>query len=302
MANVFVNPFTDFGFKKIFGEEASKPHLIDFLNAILPSKAQIADLNFKNLEQLPASEDRRKAVYDIYCQGVSGEYFIVELQKARQNYFKDRTIYYSTFPIQDQAKQGEWDYQLQAVYCIGVLNFRFAETAKLEKHKVIHTIKLKNQQNQVFYDKLSFIYLEMPNFNKSLEELETRLDKWLYFIKNLGDLQSIPELFKDKVFTTAFETAKLANLDPTSREQYQQSLKVLRDNYSVMKTAIDDAVQEAREVALAEGEARGELKAKLEVARNLKAAGLSKEQIQIATGLSAGILEQYGIWIHAQAG
>jgi predicted transposase/invertase (TIGR01784 family) len=291
MANVFVNPFTDFGFKKIFGEEASKPHLMDFLNALLPSEAQIKDLSFKNLEQLPASEDRRKAVYDIYCQGTNGEYFIVELQKARQNYFKDRTIYYSTFPIQEQAKQGEWDYQLQAVYCIGILNFRFAETAKLEKHKVIHTIKLKNQQNQVFYDKLSFIYLEMPNFDKSLEELRTRLDKWLYFIKNLGDLQSIPELLKDKVFTQAFETAKLANLDSSSREQYQQSLKILRDNFSVMETA----VQQAREVALAEGETKGKLEARLEIAKNAKAAGLTIRQIEAITGLSPEELEQHGI-------
>ncbi len=294
MANVFVNPFTDFGFKKIFGEEASKPHLMDFLNALLPSEAQIKDLTFKNLEQF--IEDHRKAVYDIYCQGVSGEYFIVELQKARQNYFRDCTIYYSTFPIQDQAQKGEWNYRLQPVYCIGILGFTFQES---ETPEVIHTVNLKNQHNQVFYKKLTLIYLEMPNFNKPLEELETRLDKWLYFIKNLGDLQSIPELLKDKVFTTAFETAKLANLDPSSREQYQQSLKILRDNFSVMETAIEEAVQEAvqeaREVALAEGEARGELKAKLEVARNLKAAGLTKEQIQTATGLNVEILEQNGI-------
>ncbi len=158
---------------------------------------------------------------------MSGEYFIVELQKARQNYFKDRTIYYSTFPIQDQAQKSEWNYRLQPVYCIGILGFTFHES---ETPEVIHRVNLKNQHNQVFYKKLTLIYLEMPNFNKTLDELETRLDKWLYFIKNLGDLQSIPELLKDQVFTTAFETAKLANLDPSSREQYQQSLKILRDN------------------------------------------------------------------------
>jgi len=103
----YINPFTDFGFKKIFGEEASKPLLIDFLNALLTQTNKIVDLSFKNTEQLGQSEVDRKAVYNIYCENESGEKFIVELQKAKQNYFKERTIYYSTFPIREQAEKGE---------------------------------------------------------------------------------------------------------------------------------------------------------------------------------------------------
>lgn len=121
----YINPFTDFGFKKIFGEEASKPLLIDFLNALLRQTHQIIDLNFKNTEQLGQTEADRKAVYDIYCEDENGEKFIVELQKAKQNYFKERTIYYSTFPIREQAERGEWNYNLKAVYCIGILDFTF---------------------------------------------------------------------------------------------------------------------------------------------------------------------------------
>ncbi len=302
MANTFVNPFTDFGFKKIFGEEASKPHLIDFLNSLLPQVAQIKDLSFKNPEQLPKGENDRKAIYDIYCQGLNGEYFIVELQKLKQNFFKDRTLFYATFPIQEQAKKGDWDYRLEPVYCIGVLGFTFNDD-KVGSREVVHKVELKDQNNLVFCDKLSLIYLEIPNFNKSLKELETRLDKWLYFIKNLEDLQSIPELLKDEVFANAFETAKLANLEPNERESYQQSLKILRDNYATLKTAVEEAeaIGEARgrETGIAEGEvigeARGELKAKLEVARNSKATGLTLEQIQAITGLSAEELKQNGI-------
>jgi predicted transposase/invertase (TIGR01784 family) len=294
MANTFVNPFTDFGFKKIFGEEASKPHLIDFLNSLLPEVAQIKDLSFKNPEQLPKGENDRKAIYDIYCQGLNGEYFIVELQKLKQNFFKDRTLFYATFPIQEQAKKGDWDYRLEPVYCIGVLGFTFDDD-KVGVKQVVHLVELKDQNNIVFCDKLSLIYLEIPNFNKRLEELETRLDKWLYFIKNLEDLQSIPELLKDEVFTNAFETAKLANLEPNERESYQQSLKILRDNYATLKTA----VEEAEAIGQARGEARGreegKLEAKLEIAKNLKAAGLMLEQIKAITGLSSEELEQYGI-------
>jgi predicted transposase/invertase (TIGR01784 family) len=295
MANTFINPFTDFGFKKIFGEEASKPHLIDFLNALLPEVAQIADLSFKNPEQLPKGDNDRKAIYDIYCQGLNGEYFIVELQKLKQNFFKDRTLFYATFPIQEQAKKGDWDYRLEPVYCIGVLGFTFDDD-KVGSREVVHKVELKDQNNLVFCDKLTLIYLEMPNFNKRLEELKTRLDKWLYFVKNLEDLQSIPELLKDEVFTNAFETAKLANLEPRERESYQQSLKIMRDNYATQKYAIETAVEEARAEGLAEGLAEGEQKAKLEIAKNLKAAGLTLEQIQTAIGLSAEELEQNGIF------
>ena len=101
MNTKYINPFTDFGFKKIFGEEASKPLLIDFLNSLLP-ESKIVDLTLKDKERLGKSEGDRKAVYDIYCQNVDGERIIVELQKAKQKYFKDRTIYYSSFPIQEQ--------------------------------------------------------------------------------------------------------------------------------------------------------------------------------------------------------
>lgn len=147
----YINPFTDFWFKKIFGEEASKPQLIDFLNALLPPENQIADLSFKNTEQLAQTDLERKAVYDIYCQNSRGEKFIVELQKAKQNYFKERTIYYATFPIKEQAEKGNWDYNLKAVYCIGILDFTFDDyEEEPQKSEVLHTIKLKNQHGKVF--------------------------------------------------------------------------------------------------------------------------------------------------------
>ena len=99
----YLDPFTDFGFKRIFGQEASKPLLRDFLNALLPPTAQIRELSFKNTEQPGLGLTDRKAIFDIYCESETGEKFIVELQKAKQNYFKDRTVFYSTYPIREQA-------------------------------------------------------------------------------------------------------------------------------------------------------------------------------------------------------
>jgi predicted transposase/invertase (TIGR01784 family) len=290
MSTTYINPLSDFGFKKIFGEVASKTHLIDFLNALLPDTSKIADLSFKNLEQLPSLDIQRKAVYDIYCQGVNGEYFIVELQKVKQEFFKDRTLFYATFPIQQQAQKGDWDFRLEPVYCIGVLGFSFDKDTTAVNN-VVHEVQLKDQNNEVFYKKLTFIYLEIPDFKKTLEQLETRLDKWLYFIKNLEDLQSIPELLKDDVFINAFETAKLANLSEGERETYQESLKVLRDNFAAFSTARNEGKIEGEAIGEARGREAGKLESKLEIARNLKAIGLTLEQIKVATGLSDSDLE-----------
>lgn len=271
----YLNPFTDFGFKKIFGEEASKPLLLDFLNAILPQENKIANLSFKNTEQLGQTEFDRKAIYDIYCQNENGETFIVELQKAKQNYFKERTIYYSTFPIQEQAEKGEWNYNLKAVYCIGVLDFTFDDyESEPEKSEVVHSIKLKNQNGKVFYNKLTYIYLEMPNFHKTEAELTTRLDKWLYFIKHLEDFQTIPAIFKDDVFNKAFEKAEIAKFGQAEMDNYENSLKNYRDLKGVLDTAFE------------EGKIEGKIDGIIEIAKVMKSKGESIEKIMDYTGLS----------------
>ncbi|MEP6514374.1 MAG: Rpn family recombination-promoting nuclease/putative transposase [Parafilimonas sp.] len=205
----YVNPFTDFGFKKIFGEEARKPLLLDFLNTLLPENSQIKNLSFKNTEHLGQTEADRKSLFDIYCEAENGEKFIVELQKAKQNFFKERTVYYSTLPIREQAEKGEWNYNLNAVFCIGILDFTFDDYEnEPEKSEVVHNIKLKNQNGKTFYEKLTYIYLEMPNFKKEEADLKTRLDKRLYLIKHLEDFQTIPTIFKDEAI---FEKNELAS-------------------------------------------------------------------------------------------
>ena len=282
MANVkmkakYLNPFTDFGFKKIFGEEASKPLLIDFLNALLPQSDKIVDLSFKNNEKLGQTELDRKAIYDIFCENEKGEKFIVELQKAKQNYFKERTVYYSTFPIREQAEKGEWNYNLKAIYCIGILDFTFDDyETEPEKSEVVHTIKLKNQHGKTIYDKLTFIYLEMPNFKQTETELETRLDKWLYFIKHLEDFQTIPTIIADEVFSQAFEKAELAKFGQAELANYENSLKIYRDLKGVIDSAFDE----------------GKLEGKLETAKSAKLMGLKVEDIIKLTGLTKEEIER----------
>lgn len=283
----YVNPFTDFGFKKLFGEEASKPMLMDFLNSLLP-EIQIVDLSFKDKEKLGITIDDRKAVYDIFCETKSGEKIIVELQKAKQNFFKDRTVYYATFPIQSQAEKGVWDYALKAVYCVGILDFTFEDKAHPPgKGEVVHTVQLKDQNHKVFYEKLKFVYLEMPHFHKQEAELETRLDKWLYFIQHLEDFQVIPEIFRDEIFTQAFDVASIASYSQAELEVYQENLKIYRDLHAVIATAFDDGKAEGK----LEGIAEGKLQGLASVAKKMKANGMALAMIAELTGFSIAEIE-----------
>ena len=167
----YVNPYTDFGFKKLFGTEMNKELLISFINSLLSDKEQIRDLTYLNTENLGISEADRKAVFDVYCETDSGEKILVEMQRGQQLFFKERSLYYASFPIQQQGKRGDWDYQLKAVYVIAILNFVFDHTHDGYFH---HEVQLTDSKTrEVFYDKLTFIYLEMPKFNKKEEELDS---------------------------------------------------------------------------------------------------------------------------------
>ena len=275
----YVNPFTDFGFKKLFGTEPNKDLLIDFLNeVVLPKHQKIADLTYTQNEHLGQSEIDRKAIFDLYCTGVNGERFIVEMQKAKQNYFKDRSIFYATFPIQEQAKRGNWDFKLDEVYLVGVLDFVFAED---QTHKQIrHEIKLKDQNGAVFYEKLTFIYLEMPHFTKHESELETSFDKWLYVLQQLPTLENRPKSLQEKVFQRLFEAAEIAKFTPKEREQYEQSLKYYRDLKNVIDTSFE------------EGKMEGIIEGKMEIALKALKKGIAIGTISKLTGLSEAEIER----------
>ena len=250
-AEKYINPFTDFGFKKLFGTEMNKDLLMDFLNELIHSQGKIKEVKYLNPEQLGRSEDDRRAVFDIYCETETGETFIVEMQKAKLNFFKDRSVYYASFPIREQGLRGDWDYRLKAVYTVGILNFVFNES-KDDKNYYHSEVKLMDiQKKTVFYDKLTFIYLEMPKFNKNIDELETRFEKWMYVLKNLPKLHDLPPQLQERVFEKIFKVAEIAKLNKQEIAEYEDSLKVYRDWYSVMETAkMEGKIEGKIEIAL----------------------------------------------------
>lgn len=264
----YINPLTDFGFKKLFGTEPNKILLIDFLNQILPERHRIRDLSYSRNEHLGLNELDRKAIFDLYCIGESGERFIVEMQKAKQNFFKDRSVYYASFPIQEQAGKGEWDYRLEPVYSVGILDFIFDDHKSDEE--LLHTVELKNQRCEVFYDKLKFIYIELPKFKKQEDELDTQFDKWLYVFRHLSNLQDRPKKLQDRVFQKLFDAAEIAKFSPEERNAYEDSLKYYRDLKNVVDTSREEGVIEGIE----------------KIAKKMKEKGMSNSEISELTGLN----------------
>ena len=288
----YINPYTDFGFKKLFGTELNKDLLISFLNALLKEKPEITDLTYLNTEHLGEGITDRKAVFDVYCQLADGSRIIVEMQKAEQEFFKDRSIYYSTYPIRDQAPKGPWNYHLEDVYTVGILNFTFPE-GEYPSDSFIHEIKLKDvEDNHVFYDKLTFVYLEMPKFSKREDELETMFDKWMFALTNLTQLLERPKALQERIFTRLFEQAEVARFTPVERNEYVASKKEYWDNYSIVTTAMKKGLSKGLAQGLAKGLAQGRAEGIRATARNLKQMGLSADDIVKATGLTADEIER----------
>ena len=262
----YVNPFTDFGFKKLFGEEPNKDLLLDFLNELLKEQeGNITEIYYHKTEQLGNTPVDRKAIFDLYCTNEKGEKFIVELQKTKQKFFKDRTVYYSTFPIREQAIKDEWNFELKAVYTIAILDFVFDHDKEIDKYR--YDVKLSDIETcEVFYDKLTFIYLAMPKFNKSIDELDTRFDQWMYVIKNLNKLERVPESLQEKIFDKLFKVAEIANFTPDQLEKYEDSLKYYRD----VKNSLDTAKEEKM----------------IEIAQNMIKNNEPNDKISLYTGLT----------------
>ena len=298
----YISLLTDFGFKRIFGTALNKELLICFLNSLFNGKQVVKDVMYLNSEHIGDVYTDRKAIFDVYCEGENGEKFIVEMQNAYQTYFKDRSLFYSTFPIREQAPKGsEWDFNLNNVYTVALLNFDMKDDA-FEKEQIRHHVQLcDTATHKVFYDKLEFIYVEIAKFDKSLEELETLYDKWLYVLKNLSKLDNRPKELRDRVFDRLFEESEIAKFTPLELREYEDSKKAYRDIKNSIDTAKREGIEEGMEKGIKKGIKQGmekgikqgieigqkkEHERLLNTARALFASGMSLEQVKQFTGLN----------------
>ncbi|MGJ7033104.1 Rpn family recombination-promoting nuclease/putative transposase [Niabella hirudinis] len=208
----YIDPLTDFGFKRIFGSETNKDLLIAFLNALFQGRKTIGDLVYNPQEDHGPAKHYRKAVFDITCTGTNGEIFIIEMQRVEQKFFKDRALFYAASQLREQGIKGSkhWDFELKEVFFIGIANFTFNDSMPGEW---LHYIRLaETATSRVFYNKLELIFLELPNFDRSEGALKTELERWLYVLRNMGKIEEIPLTLRKGTFQQVFEIAEVANL------------------------------------------------------------------------------------------
>ena len=254
----YISLLTDFGFKRIFGTALNKDLLINFLNSLFDGEQVVRDVTYLNSEHVGDTYTERKAIFDVYCENERGEKFIVEMQNAFQQFFKDRSLFYATFPIREQAPKGsEWDFHLEHVYVVALLNYDMHEES-FAANDISHDVGLLDKKtHRVFNDKLTFKYVEIAKFNKAEDELDTLYDKWLYILRNLSQLDKRPAALREKVFTRLFEQAEIAKFSPAELHEYEDSVKAYRDVKNSIDTALAKGHAEGHTEGLAEGLAKG---------------------------------------------
>ena len=246
----FIYPFTDFGFKYIFGSKTSGEFLKDFLNSLFeddPRFSPITEIKYENPEKTKRSKDEKSVIYDIHCTTSNGKKFIVEMQNGSQEFFVARSVYYVSMTIVEQGEPGyQWHYELMPVYFIGFMNFSLPSLGdKVKVDAMLMDVDLK----QPITDKVRYIFIQLPNFKKEASECETAFDKWIYTLKHLDKMETIPFLHDNPVFHRLESVTNYANLSKEEKRQYDHDLKVARD--------LDATISYAEKRGLKKGEAKG---------------------------------------------
>ena len=276
--NKMINPFTDEGFKRLFGREESKPVMIVLLNTVLADERKIVDITYSDKEQTTAEVDGRTVIYDIYCTTNDNRHIIVEMQLGRVTTFKERTIFYAARAINNQGKPKGWDYRFDEVVVIAFMKYTDMKISNKLRSEVMLT---DIETNKVFTERLRLIYLQLPIAESMTEaECKTDLECWIY---NLNNMEKLEELaFKDRipVFEDLERKAQTCGLTLDEWAAYDRALKRMWDYDLVMKSE--------REYAREQGRAEEQLA----MARNLKKLGVAPEVIAEASGLSLEDIEK----------
>lgn len=298
----YANLLCDFMFKRLFGSKENKDVLIGFLNMVLED-ADIVDVDFNPTEHLGLTEEDRKVIFDISCSCGDGRTFIIEMQNGYQRYFRERALYYTTYPINDQGRSAKehflknhagsgarfrWDYNLKPVIVVAILNFRFDHVAGWPAERYHSSYRLlEDHTYEPMTDALRFVFLELGRFKKQVWELETMYEKWLYLLRHMHELEEVPEKFTDPLFKRLFLLAEIGKFTPSEYEQYAKSLENMGDYLNIINTATEDAEKRGLEKGLAEGRAE----AQREMASKFKSLGVAVETIVEATGLDRETVE-----------
>ena len=309
----FADVTNDIAFRKIFGNESKTKSLVSFLNAVieLPENEKIAEVEIINPYQLGKLSGGKSTIVDVKAKDKKGNVFIVEMQIAEFDYFHKRILYYTSQSYVAQLDAGVDYSKLKPVYFIGILEFKISQSNNYySRHKVLNV----ETKEHVIQD-VEFNFIELPKFNKTIEQLETSIDQWTYFIKNAENLTLIPENVNDEGLKEAYKEADRHNWTKLELDDYLRASMKERDDIGRLEFAekraterglklgieqgvkqgieqgIEQGVKQGIEQGIEQGINTGVKQGILTVAKNLKEKGVSKELISQATGLSFDEIE-----------
>ena len=268
----YLNPLTDYGFKKVFGE---KDIMIAFLTDLLNPVSPIEDVIFLDKEMEADGEDMRSVIYDLRCKTQDGGEFIVEMQNKGQSHFSNRILYYLSHAISEQGEKGtSWNFDLHPVYGVFFLNFHM----KGLKPQAIRTIQLRvDETGEIFSEKLKAFTLELVDFKDKPEAYpKSQIEYWLYNLVNMESMtEALPFQTQQPIFNKMGGISELSHMNSEERRKYFNSLNKYRTNLSVMEFAIEE----------------GQQKKVIEIARNAKNMGMEASVISKLTGLPVSEIE-----------
>lgn len=261
----FINPKTDYAFKKIFGSSESKDILISFLNAIIyEGNPTIEDLEIIDPNLPPKVEGLKDSSLDVKAQLADGTLVIIEMQVLNVESFGQRILYNAAKTYASQLQKGQGYRMLRPVIALTITDFEMFKNS----NNLISQFVYKEENSNLPYpdNDIKLIFVELPKFTKSVDQLETLADKWLYFMKYAITITEVPPVM-DSVpeIHQAFGIANEVNLSPEEIANIERQEMFIYDQQGTIIKAVKDAVQEAQQEARQEGRQEE----KLAIAREL---------------------------------
>jgi predicted transposase/invertase (TIGR01784 family) len=285
----FVDPRNDVAFRKIFGDENKKDILISFLNNILDfagTNKEIIEITIQNPYQVPKLKELKETILDIKAVDKRNTHYIIEMQMFHTTAFEKKVLYYVSKAYYQQLNRAEDYPKLNQVIFLGFLNFKiFNENPDYTTRHLI----LDEKTNENHFQDFELNFVELPKFTKTLEELKDIKDKWIYFVKNAGDMNMIPkELEEPKELIEAFETANQMSWSKEELDAYDARGIYIQDE----RGRIEYALEEGEKIGLEKGEKLGYDKKTREMAKTMKKEGEPIEKISRYTRLSKEEIEK----------
>ena len=251
----FIELKTNFAFRRIFGSEDSKDALISFINAALKleNERRVVKVEVKNPCQVRYLPIRKDSIVDIACRDERGIEYLVEMQVEKVKGFGNRMIYDLAKGYSGQLLRGQNDPQLHDVVFISVMDFSLFEG--LDSYRSLFVMK-DVETNYTPLNRFLLCCFELGKFKKKEGELSGMLEKWIYFLKEVGDLKIRPSILKEEVFDGVFERIQVANLSDREMDAYDASIQEERDKRGLFAGGEDKGRAEGIIKGRAEGRAK----------------------------------------------